>query len=288
MKKIASWAAVWLLLTVCSVQAQFHGVTAELKLDQDQYMPGEDIKLKVRIMNRSGQEILLGGAGDWIVLSVVDEKNRSCPKLGEMPIEGEFSLQSGEVGTRTLNPTPYFDFRGAGRYWIMARIRIPQWKQEITCKSVHFSLFSGVALPNLENLQFGMPLAAGVTNAVPEMRKYSLLKVTFLKEMKLYFRLTDSTGRIVRVFPIARMMSFSEPEAQIDRYNNLHVLHQTGARLFSYAVINPDGDWVTRQTYTYNDTRPVLKIGADGKIYVAGGRRQETPDDLPAPAPDSH
>jgi len=286
MKKIGLLAAL-ALLAASTVQAQLNGVTAELKLDQDQYLPGEDLQLKVRIMNRSGQEITLGADNDWIAMSITGENNAPCAKLGDMPLQSEFSLLSGEVGTKSLNPTPYYAFRRLGRYRISARIRIPQWRQEIDCKAASFTVSDGVALPNLANLQFGMPLPPGASNAVPEVRRYSLLKVSYIKEIKLYFRLTDSMGKVLHVFPIARMTSFSDPEAQIDRYNNLHVLHQTGARSFNYCVINPEGQWVVRQTYMYTDTRPVLRIAADGQIFVGGGVRLLSSDDFPAPAPES-
>jgi hypothetical protein len=49
-------------------------------------------------------------------------------------------------------------------------------------------------------------------------------------------------------------------------------------------VIDPDGQWVVRQTHVYTGTRPVLRINADGKIFVAGGARRFSPDDYP-PAP---
>ena len=191
------------------------------------------------------------------------------------------------MGIRPLNPTPYFDFRRLGRYRVTARIRLAQWGQEITCRPVSFTVSTGVPLPNLANLQFGVPQPAGVTNAPPEVRNYSLLKVSFLKEMKLYFRLTDNKGKIMRIFPIARMTSFSEPEAQIDRYNNLHVLSQGGARSFAYCVLAPDGRWVARQTYIYTGTRPVLRVSADGQIFVAGGARRLSTEDFPAAAPES-
>ena len=286
MKKIGL-LAVLALLAASTVQAQLNGVSAELKLDQDQYLAGEDIQLKVRIMNRSGQPITLGTDNDWVVMSITGENGAPCAKLGEMPIQGEFSLQSGEVGTKTLNPTPCFNINRLGRYRITAKIRIPQWHQEIMCKAISFTVGSGVPLPNLSNLQFGMPLPPGASNAIPEVRRYSLLKVSYLKDIKLYFRLTDSRGKVLRVFPIAGMTSFSDPEAQIDRYNNLHVLHQTGAKSFSYAVIGPEGQWVIRQTFLYTDTRPVLRIDADGQIFVAGGARRLTQNDFPAPAPES-
>jgi hypothetical protein len=286
MKRIGLLAAL-VFLAAWPAQAQLNGVTAELKLAQDQYLPGEDLQLKVRILNRSGQEVIFGADNDWISLSITGENNIPCAKLGDMPLQGEFSLLSGEVGSRALNPTPYFDFHQPGRYHITARVRIPQWRQEIICKPVSFTVGSGVPLPNLGNLQFGLPAPPGVTNVAPDVRRYSLLKVVFTSELKLYFRLTDSTGKILRVFPIARMTSFSDPEAQIDRYNNLHVLSQTGARSFNYSVINPEGRWVLRQTRVYSNTRPVLRIDAEGQIFVAGGARRPAPDDFPPPAPES-
>lgn len=272
------------LLAAGAGQAQLTGVTAELKLTQEQYLPGEDLQLKVRILNRSGQEIVLGTENNWINLSITGENNAICTRLGDMPLQGEFSLRSGEVGTKSLNPTPYFDFRQPGRYHVTAQIRIPQWRQEITCKPASFTVAEGVALPNLSNLQVGIPTPPGVTNAVPEVRRFSLLKVLYLKELRLYFRLTDSMGKTMRVFPIAPMTSFSDPETQIDRDNNLNVLVQTGAKTFRYCVIDPDGQWVVRQTHVYTGTRPVLRINADGKIFVAGGARRFSPDDYP-PAP---
>jgi hypothetical protein len=285
MRKIGLAAAL-ALLGAWPLQGQPNGVTAQLQLAQEQYLPGEDLQLKVRITNRSGQEIFLGADNDWLVLSITGEHNALCPKLGEMPLQGAFSLLSGEVGTRPLNPTPFFDFRRPGRYRIAARIRLPQWRQEIVCKSVSFTVANGVPLPNLANLQFGMPPAPGAATAAPEVRSYSLLKASFLKELKLYFRLTDGTGKILRVFPVARMTSFTVPEAQMDRFNNLHVLSQTGARTFNYCEINPEGQWVLRQTHLYNGTRPVLRVDAEGRIFVAGGARRLSADDFPPAAPE--
>jgi hypothetical protein len=104
---------------------------------------------------------------------------------------------------------------------------------------------------------------------VPEIRKYSLLQVTHDKELKLYFRLTDASGtRTLRVFPIDKLISFSSPEGQLDRFNNLHVLYQTGAHSFLYSVINPDGVLVGRETHDISATRPGLRPDKNGHISV--------------------
>jgi hypothetical protein len=270
--------------TLQCAQAQLNGVTAELQIGQDQYLPDEDVQLKVQISNRSGQNVVLGTDKMWITFNVLGEHNYLVPKIGEMPVQAPFTLASGQVVTREFNPTPYFDFRRPGRYILGATIRIPQWKQEIACKPVAFMVSEGVPLPLLSDLTFGVPPAAGTTNAPPEVRHYSLLKSSDLAEMRLYFRLTDKNGRTLRVFPLARMLSFSDPVAQMDRANNLHVLLQTGAKTFTYAVVDPNGNLLARQFHEYGLTRPSLRPSDDGQILVEGGRRVLTWYDIPAPA----
>ena len=270
-------------LAATSVRAQVGGVTAELVLDQEQYLPDEDLQLKVRITNRSGQPLTLGQDDSWISFEIVGERNYLVAKLAPMPVAGEFTLLSGQVGTRALNPTPYFDFRRPGHYRIGATIRLEQWGKTIDCKPVYITVANGVPLPNLANLQVGLPLPPGVTNALPEMRHFSLLKVAYLDELKLYVRLSDDHDHPLRVFPLARMLSFSVPEAQVDRASNLHVLLQTGARSFTYSVVSPEGRLLVHQMRDYTQTRPTLRITDDAQIYVAGGVRWWAADDVPAP-----
>jgi hypothetical protein len=274
-----------LAAAVPPAQAQPNGVTAELQLDQEQYLPDEDLQLKVRIVNRSGQPIVLGEDNQWISFEFMGEREYLVSKLGDMPVKGAFTLLSGQAVTREFNPTPYFGFRRAGHYNVGATIKIEQWKQEISCKPIGFTVTEGIALPSVGTLSFGVPPPPGVTNVAPEVRHYSLLKVNYIDQMKLYFRLTDSGGRTLRVFPLARMVSFGDPEAQLDRANNLHVLFQTGARTFVYSVVDPNGNLLARQFHEITQTRPALHLGESGGIFVAGGQRLLTMNDFPAPEP---
>jgi hypothetical protein len=283
MRKLAM-VLVLLSASMHYAQGQPNGVTAVLQLGQDQYLPDEDVVLKVLIANRSGQPIVLGTGKQWITFSVVGEHEYVVPKQGEMPVQSPFTLLSGQEVTREFNPTPYFGFRQPGRYTVGATLKIPQWKQEIACKPVAFTVSDGTPLPHLGDLTFGVPPPPGVTNVSPEVRRYSLLKASDLTELKLYFRLTDKNGRTLRVFPLARMLSFSDPEAQIDRANNLHVLLQTGAQTFTYSVLDPNGNLLARQFHEYTRTRPSLHVNDDGQIIVAGGRRLLTWEDIPVPA----
>jgi hypothetical protein len=172
---------------------------------------------------------------------------------------------------------PYFDLSRPGRYKVSVVLKIKEWGQELGSPPKTFDIIRGAKIWEEE---FGVPAKEGQ----PEVRKYALQQANYLKELKLYLRLTDDTeNKVFRVFPLGRLVSVSRPEAQIDKENNLHVLFQTGARSFLYNVVSPDGILLARQTHDYAQTRPILKNGADGRIHVSGGARRPSKLDLPPP-----
>ena len=152
-------------------------------------------------------------------------------------------------------------------------------------KAKGFDLIAGTTLWEQD---VGISAPEGSRQA-PEVRKYALQQAFHLKQMKLYARVTDQSGsRVIGVFPIGPLLSFSTPEHQIDKSSNLHVLYQVGAKNFNYSVINPDGKLLIRQTYEYTDTRPGLRMDKQARIYVVGGNRRVAFDDLPVPLDSSN
>jgi len=284
MRKFAILLVLITAATHCA-QAQLNGLTAELLIDQDQFLPEEDVPVKVRIVNRSGQPVVLGTDKQWITFNVIGEHEYVVPKLGEMQVQSPFTLLSGQTVTREFNPTPYFGYRRMGRYRLGAIIKVPQWNKEVGCKPVAFTIAEGLPLPDLGDLSVGLPAPPGTTNAPPEVRRYSLLRVSSMDQMQLYFRLTDDRGTTLRVYPLGRTVAFGRPEVQLDSANNLNVLFQTGAHVLTYAVIDPNGVLLARQFHEFTQTRPSLRRGDEGRVYVGGGRRVLTMDDIPAPAP---
>ena len=136
-----------------------------------------------------------------------------------------------------------------------------------------------------------MFLPPGVTNRVPEVRRYSLEQANYLRtQLRLYVRITDvDDTHVIKVLPVGPMVSVSHPERQIDRVNNLHLLYQVGARTYLYAVITPDGEMIQRQTHEITTTRPRLLADDKGNQSVVGGARRFSNDDLPGPPePESH
>jgi len=67
----------------------------------------------------------------------------------------------------------------------------------------------------------------------------------------------------------------------VDQMSNLHVIYQTGASIFSYTVIDPNGAIVSRELYDYVNSRPRLGINDQGQVVVIGGVRRLKPAEMP-------
>src|SRR5262249_45907959 len=78
-------------------------VSVDLALDQDQYLPGESLIVGVRITNFSGQTLHLGKDSDWLHLALEGRDNYVVPTTADLPVQGEFQVESSKVVTRRVD-----------------------------------------------------------------------------------------------------------------------------------------------------------------------------------------
>ncbi len=257
-------------------------VTVEVSQEQDQFLQGESMPITVRIMNLSGQTLHLGDDPSWLTFSIASPEGLVVTKKDNAPVLGEFDLESSKVAIKHLDLAPYFSFSHGGRFGIVATVRIKGWGEEVSSRPRFFDIIEGA---RLWEQTVGVPKASGATNPVPEVRRYTLQQANYLRgQIRLYLRVTDVYGNVIRVCPIGQMVSFGRPEApQVDRLSNLHVLYQNGPVSFSYTEFDPSGELLVRRTYDYINTRPRLKQDMDGDVLVTGGQRRVTTHDVPPP-----
>jgi len=268
---------VLLLAALSLASAQ---VTVEVTQDQDQYLTGEALPVAVRITNRSGQALKLGAADDWLTFSMESREGRVVPSIGDPRVRGEFTLESSRVAIKHVDLAPYFSADQSGRYQIVASVRIPGWDREVASPPRYFDIVDGSTLWEQD---FGVP-ASSLTNTAPEVRKYSLQQANYIRgQLRLYLRLSDASGRTLRVLPVGPVLSFSRPEPRVDSASSLHLLYQNGPRSFSYTAYNTDGELIARQTYDYAESRPRLGVKQNGEVVVMGGARRITLNDVPPP-----
>jgi hypothetical protein len=268
--KTSALALCGLLLPLGHLSAQ---VSVEVTLDQEQFLPGEALVAAVRITNRSGQTLNLGADPDWLTFGVESRDGYVVLKTGDVPVVGAFSLESSKRAIKRVNLAPYFNLVKPGRYAITATVAIKKWNQAINSPPKLFDIIEGA---NLWQQQVGVPPKGNATNSPPEVRNYTLQEANHLRQgLVLYLRLTDGTGRLNKVFPIGPMLSFGQPDAQLDRLSNLHILFQNGPRSFNHTVVNTHGDVIEREVYEYT-TRPRLQMDTNGDISVLGGMFRPT------------
>jgi hypothetical protein len=194
-------------------------------------------------------------------------------------VEGSFTLPSASRAKKMVNLAEAFDLTHFGRYRVTATVRVPGWDQTFSSpRSKHFGISAGV---KLWESAFGIP--SETKDGRPEVRKFQLIQANHLKELSLYVRICDeSEGDTFSLFPLGALLGFSRPEPQVDRWSNLHVLFQDGARSYRYNVITPDGLLLARQTWLIaNDSRPGMTVNSEGRIEVKGGVRRVSGTDLP-------
>lgn len=265
------------LFTFFTAPAQ---VTVEVALDQDEFLPSEMLPVAVKITNQSGQPLHLGADANWLTFSVESADGFIVVKNAEVPVLGEFDLDSSKMAIKRVDLEPYFVLSTPGRYRVTATLRIKDWQSEVASPAKSFDVISGV---KLWTQTFGVPPPAGVTNGAPEVRKYSLEEANYLREeLRLYVQVGDeSDSQVFKVVSIGKMVSFSHPEMQVDRFSDLHVLWQSGASIYTYAVVSPDGNLVRQEIYDYINKRPHLNLNDAGDVVVAGGVRRASPEPMP-------
>jgi len=268
------------LVLVLAVLTSFRAaaqVSVEITMDQEQFLPSEAVPVAVKITNRSGQQLHLGAAADWLTFSVESTDGFIVIKNAEVPVTGEFDLESSQIGIKRVDLQPYFQMGRHGRYKVIATLRIKDWSASVNSAPKTFDVVNGAKLWSQD---FGVP---GVTNSPPEVRKFTLEEANYLRlQLRLYVRVSDqSESQVFKVTTLGQMVSFSDPDAKVDRTSQLHVLWQAGAQVFNYALINANGEVVRQAVYNNAGSRPRLVVNEQGEVSVAGGTRRMKPEDLP-------
>ncbi len=274
--------ALWLACAVGSgsSHAQSAGVAVEIMLDETVYLPGEDLPVGVRVSNLSGRPITLGTDNLWLSFYAETKSGEIVPRVGQVPVEGEFTLDSAKAGTKWWNVRPYFDFQDSGPHLIYAELRVPFGTERIISEPASFTIQNA---RKLWEISFGVPPSVEAPNRPPEIRRYALQSAVRTRDRNLYARVTDETEtRIYRVVLLDRLLSFANPRPQLDNLSQLHVLFQTGGSTYTYCVVTPDGEIAIRQKHEiFSGSRPRLTKMDDGSILVGGGRRLPASSDVP-------
>lgn len=252
------------LLAAGTAQAQ---IQVELKFARLQYVAYEPVFASVQITNLAGRDIELQDTGGqhWFGFEVTAGEGRFLAGETQMS-EPPLRIESGKSVTRKVNLTPLFPVQDLGAYHVRANVFFGDLNRFFYSQTKVFQVTDARPIwQRTVGIPEGMPGAGG-------SRTYSLLSNRFPDHTKLYVRVEDkSTGAVYTTYPIGRVIAFDEPQAELDRTNQLHVLHCAAPRTWAYSRIGLNGQLLSRATFMETKSRPHLARNAQGDVAVKGG-----------------
>jgi len=273
---------VSLLFVSATAQAQ---IQVQLNFKRLQYIAHEPILATVTIANNSGRDIdLRDDSGQhWFGFEVNAGEGRLLAPLKQAAAEPALHIEAGKTVTRKVNLTSRYPVHDFGAYHVRANVYFPDLNKFFYSTTKVFQVSDARPIwQKTVGVPEGMPGAG-------EARTYSLLSSRLLDHTALYVRVENkNTGAVYSTYSLGRVIANEDPQAEIDRANQLHVLHCAAPRTWAYSHVGVNGELLARSTFLETKTRPRLRHTPDGSIAVRGGM-QDVPiaESKRAPAPKS-
>lgn len=250
------------------VAATAHGqIQVDLSFKRLQYIAHEPVVAMVKIANNSGRDIdLRDESGQhWFGFEINAGEGRLLAPLHQNA-EPSLHIEAGKTVTRRINLTPLFPVHDFGAYHVRANVYFPDLNKFFYSSTKVFQVGGG---RTIWQKTFGVP--EGMPGA-GEMRTYSLLTNRFVDHTSLYVRVEDKqAGVVYTTYSLGRIIASDDPQAELDRANQLHVLHCAAPRNWAYSHVGWNGELFAHSTFVESRTRPRLRHRSDGNIAVSGG-----------------
>ena len=265
MKTLASLA---FLFVASAALAQ---IQVGLKFKRLQYIAHEPIMATLTITNLAGRDIDLHDENGqhWFGFEVTAGEERTLAAFAPARSEPALKIQAGKTVTRDINLTPIFPVHDLGNYHVRANVYFADLNKFFYSPPKVFAV--GDARPIWQKtvgIPEGMPGAGDV-------RTYSLLSNRFPDHTSLYVRVENkNNGVVYATYSLGHIIAFDQPQAELDRANQLHILHCAAPRTWAYAHIGLNGERLSQSTFMEAKTTPRLRLLADGSVAIHGGVAQ--------------
>jgi hypothetical protein len=247
------------LFVIAMAQAQ---IQVDLSFKRLQYIAHEPVLATVRIANNSGRDIDLhdDSGRHWFGFEVNAGGGRLLAPLSEAG-EPPLHIESGKTVTRKVNLTPLFPVHDFGNYHVRANVYFPDLNKFFYSSTKVFQVGEG---RTIWQKTVGVPVGPPGAGDVRTNR--------FVDHTSLYVRVESrDRGVVYQTYSLGRILSGDEPQAEIDRANQLHVLHCAAPRNWAYSHVGLNGELFKHSTFLETKTRPRLRLTAEGSVAVRGG-----------------
>ncbi len=260
---------LFLLLACClltaTAQAQY---VTNLTLLKNQFITGEPVVAEVRVTNRSGADVVIGGHGsrDWLQFEITESTGRRLAPIS-IGSEEAVTLRAGGTTKHTVELSGGYSTADLGTFNMIANVLHPISGQFYMSNKVRMTITDTTSY--MFDQPYGIP--TGFTNA-GRTRRYQVILFRELNTLQLYCRISDDrSGAYVATFLLGSVSMVVKPQIHIDMKNKLHVFFMAQPYVFCHVVVNPDGKVHHRSYYRDQEgNRPSLLMTPAGGQVVGG------------------
>jgi hypothetical protein len=243
-------------------------IQVDLKFKRLQYIAYEPVVATLAITNLAGRDIDLHDADGqaWLGFEITGGEEQPVAPLNPNNPQPPLKIEAGQRVTRQIDLGTVYPIHDFGAYHVRANVYFADLAKFFYSGTGVFEVTD--ARPIWQQT-VGIP---GSGSASGDVRTYSLLTNRFPDHTSLYVRVQDKdSGIVYATYSLGRTISFEQPQAEIDRANQLHVLHCAAPRAWSYARIGLNGELLSHSSVLETNTRPRLVHFGDGNVAVRGG-----------------
>jgi hypothetical protein len=243
-------------------------IQVDLKFKRLQYIAYEAVVANVAITNLAGRDIELHDANgqSWLGFEIADNEEQPIAPLNAVNHEPPLKIAAGQRVTRQIDLTPLYPVQEFGTYHVRTNVYFADLGK---------FFYSATRVFEVTDARPIWQQTVGVPDGVAgsgNVRTYSLMTNRFPDHTSLYVRVQDKdTGVVYATYSLGRTIAFEQPQAEIDRTNQLHVLHCAAPRTWSYSRIGLNGELLEHSSFMETKTRPHLIHSGNGEIAVRGG-----------------
>ncbi|TAG08418.1 MAG: hypothetical protein EAZ42_10715 [Verrucomicrobia bacterium] len=239
-------------------------ISANLKLERQEYLAGEPVLATVTITNLAGRDLTFAGNGriPWLIFILKDRKGGEVHARPNRQF-GKMTIKNGQTVARKVDLSEHFFLTEAGNFNATASIRVTNPNAEDSGFSTNRVLFN----QSPGRLYWSQTVG---TQGGKKTRNFRVLNFTGDLKNQLYAQILDgASGKMVRTFRLGEVIMMRKPTVTIDGKQRMHVMFLATPDMYVHCVVDADGRLVDRglhQRGAYGD--PQLVASGTGNVGV--------------------
>jgi hypothetical protein len=263
LKRVLPCVCIFLFAVAAEGQIQ-----VDLKFKRLQYIAYEPVVATLGITNLAGRDIELHDADgqSWFGFEVTGSEGQPIAPISSRNGQPPLKIEAGQRVTQRIDLTPLYPVHDFGAYHVRTHVYFADLGK---------FFYSGTRVFEVTDARPIWQQTVGIPDGVSapgDARTYSLLTNRFPDHTSLYVRVQDrDRGIVYATYSLGRTIAFEQPQAEIDRANQLHVLHCAAPRAWAYSRVGLNGELLAHSSFMETKTRPRLVHAANGEVAVRGG-----------------